>query len=169
MHKQVGGRGEAGVRAFIATIGDSPCPSADEIQSAMNAGRRKIVEVIFSRDVVLIIGGGDMPDEHRLNSIKQEFSLFEPPLDAPPLPAVTEMMGSRIAFAAALGAILGTLIGSPICIYLLAMRDVGLLLGPPIGAFLTTLGWSGRRGTCGFLGCSPRRWASLRSPRYGRC
>ena len=80
-----------------------------------------------------------MPDDSRLESIRIRFRDFRPPLTSPPLPASTEMMVARMPLAAMLGAILGALIGTPVCLYLLAMRDVGLLFGPPIGAFLTTL------------------------------
>jgi hypothetical protein len=44
----------------------------------------------------------------------------------------------RLALAALLGAVLGTLIGCPVGIYLLGSRDVGLIIGGPVGAFLAT-------------------------------
>ena len=130
---------DEGVRAFVGNIGNSPCPSPEEIRSAMNAARRKVSEKIFKPELIQLIVGGDVPDDRRVDSLRLEFGKFEPPLNSPPLPASTEMMPSRMPFAAMLGAILGALIGSPVCLYLLAMRDVGLLFGPPIGALLTTL------------------------------
>jgi hypothetical protein len=132
------GATDAAVRAFLANLGDSRSPSPEELQSAMTAARSRLQEELFRADMLRLLGDGDAPDAHRLDAIAIEFRRFAPPLNAPPLPATTELPPLRMPVASMLGAILGALIGSPLGFYLLGMRDVGLLVGAPLGALVTT-------------------------------
>ena len=129
---------DAAVLAFMASLGDSRCPSPEELQSAMTVARGKLRDGLFNRDTIKMLIGSEAPDENRLAAIALSFNRLVPPLNSPPLPGREEMPPMRLALAALLGAVLGTLIGSPVGIYLLGTRDVGLLVGAPLGAFLTT-------------------------------
>ncbi len=126
------------VLAFMANLGESRCPSREELQSAMIAARGKLRDGLFNPGTIQKLIGGDAPDNNRLAEIELSFNLRVPPLLSPPLPAYSELPPMQLALAALLGAVLGMLIGSPVGIYLLAMRDVGLLIGAPLGAFATT-------------------------------
>ena len=131
---------EAAVRAFVANLGDSRCPSRDELQSAINASRGKLREFLFDRKTINALNRADSFNDSRLDAIALKFSRFAPPLNCPPLPVFTELNPIRMSLAAMLGAVFGGLIGSFVGIYFLAMRDVGLLVGAPLGAFALTWG-----------------------------
>ena len=132
------GATDAAVQAFMANLGESRCPSPEELQSAMNAARSKLRDVLFNRTTIQMLVGRDTPTDDRLAAMKLSFNGFEPPLKSPPLPACTELPPMRLPLAAMLGAVLGALIGSPVGLYFLAMRDVGLLVGAPLGALVVT-------------------------------
>jgi hypothetical protein len=105
---------DAAVHAFMGNLGESRCPTPDELQSAMNAARGKLRDVLFNRATIQIVGGCDLTDDGRLAAIELKFKEFALPLKSPPLPACTEMPPMRLPLAAMLGAILGMLIGSPL-------------------------------------------------------
>jgi hypothetical protein len=121
-------------QAFIANLAESRCPSSDELRSAMNAARLKLQDILFSRSTLGLLGGGDISDS-RLAAMKLKFRQFERPLNSPALPASTEIPPMRLPLAAMLGAVLGMLIGAPVGIYFLNMRDAGLFVGASVGAF----------------------------------
>lgn len=135
-HDQIAqGATDLATLAFMANLGESRCPSSDELQSAMIAARRKLQDILFSRNTLEKLGGSDTSDA-RLAGMKLEFRRFERPLNSPPLPASTEMPPMCLPLAATLGTVLGMLIGSPIGLYFLDMRDTGLFVGACVGAFI---------------------------------
>ena len=75
---------ETAVRAFIANLGDSRCPSHKELQSAMNASHEKLREFLFNRRTINSLGGTDASDDNRLDAIALTFGRFHPPLNCPP-------------------------------------------------------------------------------------
>ena len=131
---------EVAVRAFMANLGDSQCPSREELRSAINASYGKLKDCLFNRKTINALSGADSINDNRLDAIALTFNRFAPPLNCPPLPVFTELNMMRMPLAAMLGAVLGALIGSFIGLYFLAMRDVGLLVGAPFGAFAVTWG-----------------------------
>lgn len=129
---------KAAVDAFMANLGVNSCPTLDEIQSALENARRKLVDGLFHRDKMFGLFEGDGPDDVRLAAIRLQLNAFTPKMNCPPFPAYSEISPLRLGLTALLGTVVGLMVGSPVGIYLLASRDTGLVLGAPLGAFLIT-------------------------------
>jgi len=135
---------EAAAGAYIDALGTNISPSDADVQAARDAAAIALKRSVTSDRWISALAGN--VDDARRAAITLQFNdaCADPPIPAPHV--TEELPPSRLALAAAVGAVAGTLLITPITEYLLRMPDVGLLVGPPIGAFAMVLAiWQSAR------------------------
>jgi hypothetical protein len=122
--------------------------SPSDVQAATEAAAAKLERRVISDDWVSAIASHP-PDENAAAALRLRFREASPKLRIPAPEPVLELPLWRLACAAAVGALLGMLVLTPLTRLLLGMRDVGLLLGAPLGAAL---------GVAAVRGASRSKW-----------
>lgn len=123
---------EAATGAYMAALGTAKCPGDADVQAARDAASIALKRCVTSKEWISAIAG-DVDDKRRA-ALTLQFNDAWAALPVPAPHVTEELPVSRIALAAAVGAVAGTLLITPLTRLLLDMRDVGLLVGPPIGA-----------------------------------
>jgi len=85
------------------------------------------------------ISGQSSFDNKKLQSLSFSFDTIVRPVTIPKPTRIFEMRAINVAIAALLGAFLGLALLTPLARFLLDMRDVGIVLSGPIGAFCMVL------------------------------
>ena len=78
-------------------------------------------------------------DNKSLQSLAFAFDTIVPPVKIPKPARIFELRAINIALAALLGAFLGLVVLTPLARFILGMRDLGIVLGGPLGAFCMVL------------------------------
>ena len=130
---------DSSVSAYFSSLGAGGFPSTTDLTQARSAAHSVLQKELLSGELLSAICGG--PDAHPddLAALEMEFVDLSPVLHVPPPECTLELSPKRVALAAALGAIAGMLLLAPLTRILLDMRDVGLFVGPPIGALVLVL------------------------------
>ena len=130
---------DAGVGAYFDALGKSECPGLDDVQAAARAAETTLATKVLTKEWVAAISGVSPPDSGRKAALELSFNAVRPTLRLPSPQDMSELSPVRMGIAALIGAIGGMLILTPLTRVLLDMRDVGLFVGPPVGAFLLVL------------------------------
>jgi len=130
---------DSAVSAYFSSLGDSGFPSTTDLTQARSATHSVLQKELLSEELLSAICSS--PNAHRddLEALEMEFVDLSPVLHVPPPQCTLELSPKRVALAAALGALAGMLLLAPLTRILLDMRDVGLFVGPPIGALVLVL------------------------------
>jgi hypothetical protein len=94
---------------------------------------------LFSSDCLTVLDSKQAKDSHWVNALALAFDAVSRPLA---ISAPVSTLGPRlmpVAIAGAVGAAAGMMIFTPLAKWTLDMRDLGLALGGPIGAFLVIM------------------------------
>jgi len=113
--------------------------ASNDYNSATIRAAKKLKEGVLSNKLYsLMSGDGEVP----FSNLESCYLTVDAIIGKVRIPRPTKSMAFKvlnIAIAAGLGAILGQLVLVPISRLFLGMRDLGLVLGPPIGAFTVAL------------------------------
>jgi hypothetical protein len=127
------------VSAYFGNLGDEDFPSTTDLEQAGSAAHSVLQKELLSKELLSKICSHPDADEGDLAALELQLVDLAPVLQVPPPQCTLELSPKRMALAAAVGAVAGMLMLAPLTRILLDMRDVGLFVGPPIGAFVLVL------------------------------
>ncbi len=110
------------------------------LSAASERLRSKLIDRLLSPEFLNAIAASERLDDAYVQRLAFEFRTIATPLRIPYPEPVMEVRTRAWAYAGALGALIGIYIFSPLTRYLLEMKDIGLIIGAPLGAFLTLTG-----------------------------
>lgn len=129
---------DAALSTLHYKIKDEERPSDMTVRVASNAATMVLQEHLLGDEVLSILAPNrNVPQEIR-NSFKMQLNGLVP-MGPIKLAGIETCAPIRLAIAASFGAVIGISVFTPWAHYLLGMRDVGLLAGAVIGAFVLTL------------------------------
>jgi hypothetical protein len=132
---------EEAVKAFFGHLSLLKVPQVSEVVAASTAARVAAFRAL--QDGAALQKEFPQLTPQSRSQIQYDLLDLAPPFE-PPVPAVYLQVASlRLASVALLGAFFGMFLLTPATLYLLDMRDMGLFLGAPLGAFLFV--WMGLR------------------------
>lgn len=127
------------VGTYFNQLGQSDCPSADEIEAADSKTQIALKKQVLSDRWSSEISKQFSVSAEKVELMKMSMQELWPDLKLPIPKGTEELWPYRIGFAAAVGSILGMMVLTPLTHYLLDMREAGLFVGPPAGAFVMVL------------------------------
>ena len=130
---------DAAVGAYFDALGKSECPGLADVQAAARAAETILAKKVLTQEWVAAISGAFPQDSNKRAALELSFNAVRPELRLPSPQIVSELSPVRMGIAALIGAIGGMLILTPLTRVLLDMKDVGLFVGAPVGAFLLVL------------------------------
>lgn len=126
---------EMAYQAFADTLKGKSMPQATDIEMATQAARfavfAQLSEISFLSEYFPHLS------EKQQQNLYYELPSLAPSLTIAPPPLQLQLSPLRLALVAVIGLLLGAFLVTPPFAYLLQMRDVGLLLGSTLGAFLS--------------------------------
>jgi len=130
----------AALEAFFGKLPTEDVPSEQAVGAASEHARLTLGDDLLSEECLKQIAG-DAP-----TAAEQSFESAAAPLALPPPQSTTVLPPMRIAAAAAVGALAGLVLLAPISLLIVGSRDAGILVGPPLGAFVLVLiaGWASK-------------------------
>ncbi len=114
-------------------------PSDSDLDAAQTKLRLCLRNELLNSKLLSKISGASSFDNKTLKSLAFDFDTIVPPVTIPKPTQIFELRAINVAIAALLGAFLGLVVLTPLARFALGMRDVGLVLGGPIGAFFMVL------------------------------
>jgi hypothetical protein len=123
------------VAAYFEALGK---PEHLDVEAAKLAAENALKKQIPSQKWVDAISESPIPDSDNA-ALKLSFIAVRPALRLPEPQIISELSPVRIGLAALVGAIGGMMILTPLARLLLDMRDTGLFVGAPVGAFVMVI------------------------------
>jgi hypothetical protein len=114
-------------------------PAAGDFQAAEARVYTVVKQGMLSEEAVTLVNGGPALDGEGLAVIALNFETIARPLRIPGPVALTEAKTLTLALAGAAGAVGGMLALASLLRLALDMRDLGLVVGAPLGALLAVL------------------------------
>jgi hypothetical protein len=114
-------------------------PAAGDFQAAEARANVALKQDLLSDSAIALIGEGAKLDESTVARVALGFDAISRPLRIPEPVAMRETKTITLALAAAVGAVAGMLGLAPLMRLTLENRDLGLMLGGPLGAWLAVL------------------------------
>lgn len=114
-------------------------PSDSDLDAAQARLRSYLRNELLKPALLSKISGKSSFDNKKLQSLSFSFDTLVQPVTVPKPTRIFELRAINVAIAALLGAFLGLVLLTPLARFLLGMRDVGIVLGGPIGAFCMVL------------------------------
>ncbi len=127
------------VGTYAHALGEGSFPSTAVLEAATDRTKSLLKTELMSDAWISACSGGHSPRKEEKTALRLVLGLAVTPLRAPPPQAYDRIQPARVALAALLGAVLGMMLLAPACRLLLDMRDVGLFVGAPAGAFILVL------------------------------
>lgn len=121
---------------YFRVLGDSEYPDPVDIKAASHTVEDILGNIVVSSDWISAISNDTSEDEDKQAAIKISFYSVRPELKIPAPISFEDFSPVRLGIVALLGAILGMILLSPITRLLLGLKDVGIFVGAPVGAFL---------------------------------
>lgn len=120
--------------AFWSQLSPPQIPQETDVLAATTAARDTAFRTLTSDDHALEKEFPKLSAQAR-KSIHYDMLNLAPPLRLPTPAIYLQLAPWRLAFVALIGGFLGLFLLTPPMLYLLKMRDLGLFLGGPLGAF----------------------------------
>jgi hypothetical protein len=127
------------VREYFVTLDLIGSPSAGDFQAAEGRANAVLKQELLSPKAVALANGGTALDDDGVALVALGFDTIAKPLRVPAPVAGAEAKPFTLALAGAGGAIGGMMLGAALMRLAYDMRDLGLALGGPLGAFLLVL------------------------------
>ncbi|MEN6338179.1 MAG: hypothetical protein ABFE01_28310 [Phycisphaerales bacterium] len=127
------------VREYFATLDLIGSPTAGDFTAAEGRANVVLKQELLSANAIALVNGDAPIDDDGVAFIALSFDSIAKPLRTPGPAAGAETRPTTLALAAAGGTIGGMMLGGALMRLAYDMRDVGLALGGPIGAFLAVL------------------------------
>ena len=125
--------------AFFARLVPNRQPSRADVEAAADSVQTGLHKRLFRDDWLELASDGRHITEDVRAAIRVTFERPVPTLTISSPPDTSELLLSRIALAALVGAVAGLMLLTPLTRLLLGSRDIGFFVGPPIGAFFLVL------------------------------
>ncbi|MBC8472338.1 MAG: hypothetical protein H8D56_22990 [Planctomycetes bacterium] len=126
-------------KEYFATSGLSGSPAAGDFDIAQTRTRSLLKRKLFSSTWISAISDGSVTDDRSIAAMALTFDSIASPLQIPKPSAYTEPKEFSVALSALAGAVVGMVVLTPLFRIGFDMRDVGLVLGGPLGAFCMVL------------------------------
>jgi hypothetical protein len=127
------------MREYFATLDLAGSPGASDFEAAQARARTVLKQALLAEPTVAQINGGTKLDEDALALLSLSFSTIARPLRIPGPVAVANPKSLTLALAGAAGAFAGMVALAPLLRLAFDMRDLGMVLGGPLGALLAVL------------------------------
>jgi hypothetical protein len=150
--------------AYFARLGHKDYPAQHDTAAARDVAESTLKQRLCSPEWLSTMNGGKPVSKGDAARLKLSLGLAVPPLAVPAPQDASDVSPAALAIAAVVGAVGGMMALAPLTRVLLDMRDTGLFVGAPLGAFVLVLA------VCGAAGKTWLRWLPLvrRRPRYDR-
>jgi len=126
-------------REYFGTLDQVGSPAAGDFQAAEARANTILKQEILSGEAVALVNGGTRLDDSDLALVALGFETIARPLRIPGPAALPESKTLTLALAGAAGAVGGMFALAPAMRLAFDMRDLGLVLGAPLGALLAVL------------------------------
>ena len=126
-------------KEYFETSGASVCPTAGDFDVAETRTRSLLKRELLSSTWLSAISDGSMIDDHSIATMALTFDSIASPLRIPIPSRHLEPKAYSVALSALAGAVAGMILLTPLFRLAFDMRDVGLVLGGPLGAFCMVL------------------------------
>jgi hypothetical protein len=130
---------EEAAREYFRTLDPITSPAAGDFTAAEARACMVLKQQLLSHDALSAIDGGAKLDENAAALVALSFDAVSRPLRIPGPTAARETKTFTLALAAAVGAVAGMLGLAPLMRLAFENRDLGLVLGGPLGAWLAVL------------------------------
>jgi hypothetical protein len=127
------------VREYFSTLDLPAGPARSDFEAAEARAYTVLKRDLLAADAITLIAGGTKLDDDSASLLALGFEGLSRPLRVPGPIAAAETKAITPAIAAAIGAVAGMLLLAPLLRLTLDMRDLGLVLGGPLGALLAVL------------------------------
>jgi len=124
------------VHKYFTALGKSDCPGPADIEAAKCAAEEALAKELLSRDWMLALKDASKQNVEWDASQTLCFNTMRSKLRLPSPQIRSELSAIHLGLAAVVGAVGGMLVLTPVMRLLLGMRDTGLFIGAPAGAFL---------------------------------
>ncbi len=124
---------------YFAALDAGSSGQQAQLDIARAAARSFLKKELLSPAWISAVSGGVVTDERSAAAIALTFDSVATPLEIPEPARQIEPRAYSLALSAAIGAILGMVILTPLFRLAFEMRDVGLTLGGPLGALCAVL------------------------------
>ncbi len=126
-------------RAYFSTLDMVGAPTPADFEAAQARANAVLKQELLAADTIALINGGKRLSDDRLALLALTFDTIARPLRIPAPLVAARAKGITLALAGAGGAALGMLAGAPLMRLAYDMRDLGLAVGGPLGAFAVVL------------------------------
>jgi hypothetical protein len=126
-------------REYFETLGSDSCPADSDFDVAQARVRSLLKKELLSSTWLSAIDDGALSDEHSIAAMALTFDSISSPLRIPKPAKHIEPKAFSIALSALAGAVIGIILLTPLARLAFDMRDLGLVLGGPLGAFCMVL------------------------------
>jgi hypothetical protein len=127
------------VREYFGTLDVLGSPGRSDFEAAEARAYAVLKRDLLAPDAITLIAGGTKLDDDSASLLALGFEGLSRPLRIPGPTTGAETKAITPAIAAAIGAVAGMLLLAPLLRLTLDMRDLGLVLGGPLGALLAVL------------------------------
>ncbi len=126
-------------KEYFETSGASGCPTAGDFDVAETRTRSLLKRELLSSTWLSAISDGSVIDDRSIATMALTFDSIASPLRIPKPSRHVEPKAYSVALSALAGAVVGMILLTPLFRLAFDMRDVGLVLGGPLGAFCMVL------------------------------
>jgi hypothetical protein len=127
------------VREYFVTLDLIGSPRSGDFTAAEGRANAVLKQELLAANTIVLVNGGTPIDDDGVAFIALSFDSIARPLRTPGPAAGTEPKPVTLALAGATGAVGGMMLGGALMRLAYDMRDLGLALGGPLGAFLAVL------------------------------
>ena len=128
-----------GTKEYFEAMGSGNSPASVDLNIAQTRLRSFLKEKLLSPAWLSLASGGTVSDDRSVATVALMFDAVASPLQIPEPARDTKPKAYRIALSAMAGAIAGMAILTPLFRLTVDMRDVGLVIGGPLGAMCAVL------------------------------
>lgn len=130
---------DEGIGVYLYHLGNKEYPGQPDVAAARDAAEFALKQHILTPEWLSAMMGDKPVAKEAAASLRLSFDAVVSPLTVPAPQDASELSPVRLAIAAVVGAVGGMMVLTPLARLLLDMRDTGLFVGAPLGAFLLVL------------------------------
>lgn len=127
------------VKEYFRTLGTGRLAASADFDAARDRAMGVLKADLFRAETLAVVAGGRRLDDRAVAGLALTFDAIAKPLKIPHPPVVREPKVYTLALAALAGAAVGMLALAPLLRWAYDMRDLGLVVGGPVGALLAVL------------------------------
>jgi len=128
-----------GTKEYFEAVGSGSCPASADLDIAQTRLQSFLKKELLSPAWLSAASGGVVSDDHSVATVALMFDAVASPLQIPEPARDAKPKAYRVAISAMAGAVAGMAILTPLFRLAFDMRDVGLVIGGPLGAMCAVL------------------------------